>query len=282
MTQNTPDLARYDILLVNISGGKDSQTMLARVVRMCREAGVPQDRIVCVFADLGDDDEWEGTQEIAAYHAAFYGLRFEVARKQDATTGEPVTLLEHIANRGMWPSRQSRYCTSDLKRDPITKVMTSLAAEWREQRGYGGQVRILNCMGLRAEESPARALTPVFEHNKRASGKGTSKYVDNWMPIHAMTTDDVWTSIRESGVKHHPIYDEGMLRLSCRFCVLAGKSTLVRAAQLDPAGAAKRAAMEQEMGHTISMSGTPFTEIIAEAERLTAQGIKAVPVTHIG
>ena len=54
------------------------------------------------------------------------------------------------------------------------------------------------------------------------------------------------------------------------------------ARQLDPRGAAKRAAMEQEMGHTISMAGTPFTEIIAEAERLTAQGVKAVPVPHIG
>lgn len=281
MDQIIPDLASYDILLANISGGKDSQTMLRELVRQADEQRVSRDRIVCVFADLGDEDEWEGTQDIARHHAEVYGLRFIVATKT-SKDGETITLLDHIANRGMWPSRQSRYCTSDLKRDPITKVMTALAAEWREHRGYGGQVRILNVMGLRGEESPARALVPVFEHNKRASGQGTSKYVDNWMPIHHLTTAQVWADIRESGVKHHPIYDEGMLRLSCRFCVLAGKSTLVRAAQLDPRGAAKRAAMEQEMGHTISMAGTPFTEIIAEAQRLTAQGIRAVPVTHIG
>lgn len=44
MAQNTPDLASYDIVLANISGGKDSQVMLARVVRMCREAGVSSGR----------------------------------------------------------------------------------------------------------------------------------------------------------------------------------------------------------------------------------------------
>ena len=144
MDQATPDLQSYDIVLINISGGKDSQVMLARMVRLAREQGVSSDRLVCVFADLGDEDEWEGTREMAEYHAACYGLRFICTAKADAKTGEPVTLLEHIASRGMWPSRQNRYCTSDLKRDPVTKVMTALAAEWRELRGYGGQVRILN------------------------------------------------------------------------------------------------------------------------------------------
>jgi hypothetical protein len=41
-----------------------------------------------------------------------------------------------------------------------------------------------------------------------------------------------------------------MPRLSCRFCVLASKSALIRAAQLDPEGARKRAELERSMGHT--------------------------------
>ena len=272
----TPDLASYDILLASISGGKDSQTMLRHLVRQAEAAGV-RDRIVCVFADLGDDDEWEGTEDIARHHAEVYSLRFIVVRKGE-NKGEPVTLLQHIEKRGMWPDRQNRFCTSDLKRDPIGTVMTMLAAElrsaWRAQLAKGKwrlrKVRILNCMGMRAQESPARALLPEFSSNGRVSNESV-KHVDDWLPIHGMTEVQVWADIRESGVKYHHIYDAGMPRLSCRFCVLAGRKTLVRAAQLDPRGARKRADLEDKMGHTFQ-NGTSMHQIIAEAEAATAAG----------
>lgn len=277
MTQITPDLTSYDILLASISGGKDSQTMLRRLVQMAEAAGV-RDRIVCVLADLGEDDEWEGTEEIARHHAEVYGLRFIVVRKGEAK-GEPVTLLEHIERRGMWPDRGNRYCTSDLKRDPIGTVMTRLGAElraqWKTMLPKGSwrlrKVRILNCMGMRAQESPARALLPEFRNNERASNESV-KHVDDWLPIHHMTEVQVWADIRESGVKYHHIYDAGMPRLSCKFCVLAGRKSLMRAAQLDPKGAAKRAALEIKMGHTFQ-NGTSMADIIAGAEAATAAGI---------
>lgn len=274
MDQIIPDLASYDILAASISGGKDSQTMLRELVRLAEAAGV-RDRIVCIFADLGSGDEWPGTGEMAAYHAEFYGLRFITVRKGEAK-GQPVTLLEHIERRGMWPDRGNRFCTSDLKRDPIGTVFTRLANEVRERDGRKGPVRILNVMGMRAQESPARRLMLVFEHNKRVSGKGTAKHVDNWLPIHHLTEDEVWADIRDSGVKHHYVYDEGMPRLSCRFCVLAGRKTLGRAAQLDPEGAAKRAELEERMGHTFQ-NGTSMRQIIAMAEEATARGEKITP-----
>lgn len=276
MTQ-TPDLKSYDILLASISGGKDSQTMLRELFWDAVRKGI-EDRIVCVYADLGEDDEWPGTEEMARYHAEFYGLRFIVVRKGEAK-GEPVTLLEHIEKRGMWPDRANRFCTSDLKRDPIGTVMTRLAGELRDQwkaalpkgaRARMRRVRILNCMGMRAQESPARALLPVFKNNERASNESV-KHVDDYLPIHAWTEAQVWDDIRDSDVKHHPIYDEGMPRLSCRFCVLAGRKSLVRAAQLDPRGARKRAELEDRMGHTFQ-NGTSMHDIIAEAEAATARG----------
>lgn len=48
-----PDLASYDVILVNISGGKDSQAALDETVRAADAAGV-RERIVTVFCDLGD------------------------------------------------------------------------------------------------------------------------------------------------------------------------------------------------------------------------------------
>jgi NH3-dependent NAD+ synthetase len=76
-------------VLVSISGGKDSQTALRVLVTAADAAGFSRDRIVCVFADLGED-EWPGTQELAAGHAACYGLRFIVVCKKvpDPATGK--------------------------------------------------------------------------------------------------------------------------------------------------------------------------------------------------
>lgn len=272
------DLRDYDLIIASISGGKDSQTMLRLLRNLCAELGI-LDRLVCVFADLGEEDEWAGTAELAQYHAEYYGLRF-IRIQKTAKDGSPVSLFAHIVAHGKWPNNKNRFCTSDMKRDPISTVITMLCNElrggpWRPGRR---QVRVLNCMGMRGEESPARQKLPVFEHNKRATGEGNAKHVDNWLPIHDMTADEVWADIKASGVKHHWVYDAGMPRLSCRFCVLAGRKALVRAAQIDPEGAWKRALAEEQMGHTF---GRDFSmlDIIAEAEALTARGEIAVAAT---
>ena len=93
----TPRLTDYDIILVNSSAGKDSQANLDVVAGAAREAGV-LDRLGVAHADLGDA-EWDGVPELAAEHAAHYGLRFEIARRGHDGTVE--TLLDRVQQRGM-------------------------------------------------------------------------------------------------------------------------------------------------------------------------------------
>jgi len=62
-----PDLTDFDLVLVNTSGGKDSQAMLHYLVTLAREQGA-LDRLVAVHADLGRV-EWEGTRELAREQA---------------------------------------------------------------------------------------------------------------------------------------------------------------------------------------------------------------------
>jgi len=262
-----PDLASYDQIVVNISGGKDSQAALHRTVLAASAAGV-EDRVMTVFADLGHDDEWPGTAELAAEHAAFYSLRHEVVRRE--VTGPdgrrvPQSLTEHIAERGRWPDAARRYCTSDMKRAPVHRLFTRIAAEHRSARP-GRKVRILSVLGMRAQESRARALLPPFGHDARASNQ-TVRHVDLWLPVHELTTGQVWEVIGQAGTRPHWVYAY-LPRLSCRFCVLAGKSALVRAALLDPAGAAARADLEQRMGHRFR-SDLSMADIIAAARGLT-------------
>ncbi|MEG8184198.1 hypothetical protein GZH49_37670 [Nocardia terpenica] len=63
-----PDLAVYDHIVVNLSGGKDSQAALDVTVAAARVAGVVH-RVTAVHADLGRL-EWPGTAELAADFAA--------------------------------------------------------------------------------------------------------------------------------------------------------------------------------------------------------------------
>ena len=256
MDTTTLNLTSYDVLLVNSSAGKDSQAMLTHIVAMAQEQGVA-DRLVVVHCDLGRV-EWEGTAELAEEQARFYGVRFiKVSRPQG-------DLLTQVESRGMWPSSTARYCTSDHKRGQVHKVLTQLTSEVRASKGTTAPVKILNMMGIRAEESPARAKKTPFENDKAASnGK---RQVDTWYPIFTWTTAQVWACIKESGVRHHRAYDLGMPRLSCCFCVLSSKDDLLIAGKHNRALLDQYVAVEQKIGHTFRVN-LPILQIRDALER---------------
>lgn len=259
--QTSPDLTSYDWIVVSSSAGKDSQAMLDHVIEQADLAGAARDRIVVVHSDLGRA-EWTGTGELAAEQAAHYGVRFEVVRRTQND------LLDQVAARGMWPSSKQRYCTSDHKRGPILTVLTRLAAE----KHQGRPVRILQCIGLRAEESTGRAKLAAFERNERASNG--RKTVDDWLPIHGWTVGQVWARIRASGVRHHYAYDLGMPRLSCCFCIFAPKAALLLAGKHNPELLQQYVDVEQRIGHTFK-AGMSLASIAAEL----AAGAAAEAVT---
>jgi 3'-phosphoadenosine 5'-phosphosulfate sulfotransferase (PAPS reductase)/FAD synthetase len=234
------DLASYDYIIVNSSAGKDSQAMLSGMVCRCDDLGIDHSRIIVVHADLGRV-EWDGTKELAKLQAEMLGLRFEVISREQGD------LLDHVESRGMWPDSVNRYCTSDHKRDQISRIFTKLSKEFRQVEKR--QVRFLNCMGIRSQESAARAKKTPFEHNTRASTK-TTKFVDTYYPIFDWTVEQVWAEIERSGLPHHGAYDLGMTRLSCVFCIFAPKSMLMIAGAHNRALLDEYVRVEQKIGHT--------------------------------
>ncbi|WP_431976034.1 phosphoadenosine phosphosulfate reductase family protein [Micromonospora haikouensis] len=246
----TPNLADYDLILINSSAGKDSQAMLHHLARQAR-AQDATGRVVVVHADLGDV-EWTGTAALAQEQAEAYGLRFEIVRRTQST------LLEQVEQRGMWPSAKARYCTSDQKRAPIRKLITALVAELALDR----TAQVLNCLGMRAAESCARARKEAFQLDTGASS--SRRQVWTWLPIHDWADERVWSTIRASGVRIHPVYAEGMTRASCSFCILASKPDLLRAVRLRPELAARYAALEARIGHRFR-ADVSMAELIVEA-----------------
>ncbi len=240
------DLKSYDVILVNSSGGKDSQVQLDVIAEQCREAGI-MDRLVVVHCDLGRV-EWEGTRELAQEQAAHYGVRFEVVSRPQGD------LLTHIEKREMFPGPSTRYCTSDHKRGQVRRLMTQLTDEVRSRlyaRGIERQVRILNCMGLRADESSARAKLEAFSFDAGASNG--RRHVDTFLPIHAWTAEQVWARIKQSGVRHHRAYDLGMPRLTCCFCIYAPKAALMLAGEHNRKLLDEYVRVEEKIGHTFTV-----------------------------
>lgn len=244
-TRREPDVASYDYLVVSTSGGKDSQAMLSHVVDTARAAAVGE-RLRAVHADLGRV-EWPGTLALITRQCGTYDIPVEVVSKVDSAAA-PADLLERVALRGLWPSAQQRWCTSDHKRGPIRKYFTRLAREWRDDHPEADRpCRILSCIGLRAQESTARARRRPLRSGVVAT---RNQHVDEWLPILDWSDDDVWSKIGDSGLPHHPAYDQGMKRLSCSFCVLGSRAGLIRAAQLRPELAAEYHAVEVAIGHS--------------------------------
>lgn len=252
------DLTQWDVIAVSTSAGKDSQAMLDVVVELADAQGVSRDKIVCIHADLGRV-EWQGTAELAQDHAEAYGLHFiKIKRPQG-------DLLDHIEQRGMFPSSAARYCTSDHKRGQINKVFTALTKEIQEARGNKERVRILSCIGYRRQESPARAKKVEVTPNVRASN-GKREIVE-WYPILEWTSLDVFTRCAQAPTELHPAYELGMPRLSCVFCVLASKSALLIAARHNPELADEYVRVERKIGHTFQ-NGRSIESIVEEARSM--------------
>lgn len=257
------NLSDYDVILINTSAGKDSQAMLTTLVGIAEAQGV-RDRLVAVHCDLGRV-EWKGTKELAAEQASHYGVRFVVVSRRQGD------LLEQVEQRGMWPSSAARYCTSDHKRAQACRVMTQLVDELALPR----RARVLNCMGIRAEESPARAKRQPFISNDPVYSNKTKRQVDTWLPIFDWTEDEVWATIKASSVRHHFAYDLGMPRLSCCFCIFAPRPALLIAGEHNPELLAEYVRVEQAIDHKFRQ-----TQTLIEIQTALANGERANGTTQ--
>jgi 3'-phosphoadenosine 5'-phosphosulfate sulfotransferase (PAPS reductase)/FAD synthetase len=247
------NLQSFDLIVLNSSGGKDSQAMTHKVMALAWEAGV-ESRVIMAHADLGKM-EWSGAKELAQEHAEIYGIPFHAVHRTQNS------LLGHIESRGMFPDNRNRFCTSDHKRGPVQKLIRH-----ESDRRFGGRTcrpRILNCMGMRAQESPARSkLTPFALDARQTNSK---REVWLWLPIHDWTNQQVWECIRMSGVPHHFAYDLGMPRLSCCFCIFSPRKALLTAGYHNRELLAEYVRVERKIGHTLRQD-TSLSSIQDELE----------------
>lgn len=229
---------RGALFVSNDSGGKDSQAMFLTL----REI-VPPEQLVVAHAVLLEV-EWEGSIEHIVGNIGSTELILAYPTK---------TFFDMVEHRGMFPSPKNRQCTSDLKRNPLEREIRRFI----KARGLSGLV--VNCMGMRAEESDARAKQQAFRYSEKNSKAGREWY--EWLPIHDLTEVEVFAKIAAAEQEPFWTYAAGMKRKSCSFCIMACHSDLKVAARLRPDLYARYCETERRLGFTLSMSGKTLPEI---------------------
>ena len=228
-------IARGAMFVINHSGGKDSQAMYLLLRGL-----VPAAQRVIVHADLGEV-EWPGA--VDHIKATTAGEPLHVCRSRRG-------LLQMIEERGMFPSPSQRQCTSDLKRGPIERTVRAITRE-RKALDIEAWGLVVNCMGMRAEESPGRSKLTPFKHHKGNSKAGREWY--DWLPVHDLTTVEVFARIATAGQAPHWVYAAGMSRFSCCFCIMSSKADLTTAARLNPDLYRRYVELERSTGQVMIM-----------------------------
>lgn len=192
-------------VVASISGGKDSAAMSLWFT----EQGIEHDR---VFMDTG----WE--------HPLVYEyLRGELARVIGPVKeiSGPLKMVDLILNKGMFPSRNRRYCTQHLKIYPMRDYLAALQDAGEDP---------INSVGIRAAESEARSKLAEWEWNDLYD-------CEVWRPLISWTEQQVIDIHRRHGLAPNPLYLEpyNAHRVGCWPCIFSIKSELRLIADIDPA-----------------------------------------------
>jgi 3'-phosphoadenosine 5'-phosphosulfate sulfotransferase (PAPS reductase)/FAD synthetase len=208
------------VVAFGVSGGKDGESAALTTTRFLNAVGHNGPRVL-IHADLGLIEHADSLPQCERL-AERLGLELMVVRRKQGgmierweqrwqDNGARYVSLSCVTLITPWSSAAMRFCTGELKEGPITRALAV--------RYHG--LPIINCVGIRGEESPKRASKPISQANKkllRAGGMGGR----NWYPIRDWSVEEVWLEHERSAFAGHYAYRvNGNTRVSCCVCVLS-------------------------------------------------------------
>ncbi|UKY38466.1 phosphoadenosine phosphosulfate reductase family protein [Pantoea dispersa] len=128
-----------------------------------------------------------------------------------SATGNP--FLDLCMWKGRFPSTKARFCTFELKHEPIKVQVVEPLIE--------SGTKVISWQGVRAQESPARAALAEWEE-----GMDIGPRLAIYRPILKWTHDEVFALAKRHGIKPNPLYLQGCSRVGCMPCIHARKSEL--------------------------------------------------------
>lgn len=202
-------------VVVSISGGKDSTA----TALLLREGGID-------FRAIHMDTGWEH-EDTESYVRDYLPTLFGPI---EILQGKHGGMEQLVIKRGMFPSRMRRFCTQELKVRPFLA--------WLRRTVDEEGVDLVNAVGIRSAESPARANLAEWEWSD-------SYDCEVWRPIIRWTLADVIAIHHRHGARPNPLYLRGATRVGCWPCIFARKGEVRMIADTDPGRVDRIRALEE-------------------------------------
>lgn len=236
--------------IISVSGGKDSTAMLLLAIER------QPDNLQAVFADTGNEHphtydyvryleqatgvpirwvkadfsrEIDGKREYVLTKWAEKGVtQADIDRAAAALkpTGNP--FLDLCIWKGRFPSTMAAFCSEELKRNPIIEQVQEPLLDAGDD--------VISWQGVRRDESRKRA-TLAERECKSVLQNGAELW--NYRPILDWSAEDCFAMHRKHGIKHNPLYEQGMGRVGCMPCINVRKDELLEISKRFPAEIAR-------------------------------------------
>ena len=284
-------LEEYDLIVVLISGGKDSVACYLKLL----ELGIPKERIEFWHHDIDGGHpsrrmDWKCTQNYVKALADAEGIKLRVSYRVNGFFGELYRIGASEPIEWIDPDtgevRQCKLSSNYLKCKELKEQATEEMEELLKQYGYRmkfpaktGDLSRRWCSGnLKAavqdsvtanlEETKHDKKILIVSGERRGESAGRSKY--NEMEIHRTNAEakahrivhqwrccidysekDVWELLKRHHINPHPCYRIGWNRCSCMMCIFSTPRLFAGVKELFPDDYAALRHDEEVLGFTL-------------------------------
>jgi 3'-phosphoadenosine 5'-phosphosulfate sulfotransferase (PAPS reductase)/FAD synthetase len=189
-----------------------------------------------------------------------------VQRALDALKPTGIPFLDLCIWKGRFPSTRARFCSEELKRNPIIAQVQRPLLE--------AGIDVVSWQGVRRDESINRRSLPERECKEIDAASGAELW--NYRPILDWTVDDVFAMHRKHGIEPNPLYKQGMGRVGCMPCIHARKDELLEVSKRFPAEIERVAEWER----IVSLAAKRGCSTFFEADTVPGNSRDMVEIRH--